>query len=168
MTDHETYLGRNGRAERLTLDPSLQGADTTLAWWLLTGTWHPAWPQFVISVIHLRDVEGREPAKLQFPGATHELIVLALNPGDPPKVYEAADLERKGLKLCGYLEPIDVVHQFEATDEQMEKLARLSAWGCVDGLLNPSTDDAREYYREQWLIACVKTLAHMRGEEHAP
>lgn len=167
MTD-ETYVGANGRAQRLTLHPSLQGADTTLAWWLLTGTWHPIWPQFVISVIHLRDVEGREPATLQFPGATHELLVLALNPGEPPKIHDAVKLERKGLKLCGYLEPIDVVHQFEATDEQMVDLAKLAAQACVDGRLNPSTDDAREFYHEQWLTACVKTLAHMRGEEHAP
>lgn len=135
----------------------------------LTGRWHPAWPQFVLIVVHLREQDGEAPPVLAFPGATHELSVMALNPGDPAKVHTAADFAQGGFRgIGGWLSPIDVTHQFTATDEEMTDLAEMAARACVDGMLNPSTDDAREYLREHWLTACVRTLAHMRGEEHAP
>lgn len=160
--------GPNGTAVQLKINPRLSGAETTVAWWLLTGSWHPVWPQFILSVVHLRPVEGAPPAKLHFPGATHELLVVALNPGDPPKIHSRKILEKRGLAgVGGYLTPIDVCHQFTAVDAEMYELAALCAQACVDGLLNPSVDDARERLREQWLSTCVKTLAHMRGEEHA-
>lgn len=48
----------------------------------------------------------------------------------------------------------------------MTELAWLCGRGVVYGLLNPETADAPERIREAWLAACVRTLAHMRGEEH--
>lgn len=166
MTAHQ---GPRGTAVRLGIDPRLDGANTTVTWWLLTGDWHPIWPQFVISVVTLADQPGRPPAKLHFPGATHELVVMALNPGEPPVRHSPLTLTSGGIRAVGgWLEPVDVVHQFTATDAEMTQLADLCAWGCVVGGLTPSTDDAREVLREHWLQACVKTLAHIRGEEHAP
>lgn len=163
-----THRGHRGTAVRLDIDPNVRGSQTTVDWWLLTGTWHPIWPQFVLSVVHLRPVDGHQPAQLHFPGATHELVVLALNPGEPPQTHDIETLQRGGIAAVGgYLEPVDVVHQFTATDDEMRELADLAAQGCVNGFLTPSTDDARSALREQWLTACVRTLAHMRGEEHA-
>ena len=165
------YAGPRGFAEHLDIDPDLPGSETTVTWWLLTGPWHPVWPQFVLSVLHLRDQAGMPPARLHFPGATHELLVVALNPGKGRRatVHAPETLTQGGFRAVGgHLEPVDVVHQFTATDDEMTQLAELCARGCADGLLTPSTDDARAYYREQWLSACVRTLAHMRGEEHAP
>lgn len=169
MTDQ--YRSLNGAAVKLEINPDLDGADTTVTWWLLTGSWHLLWPQFILSVVHLRPDEGRPPAHLQFPDATHELLVAALNPGKgpTPTIHAVETLTAGGLRAVGgWLEPVDVVHQFTATDQEMTELAELCARACVDGLLNPSTDDARSRLREAWLTACVKTLAHMRGEEHAP
>lgn len=164
MTTHE---GPYGTAVQLDINPDLEGANTTVAWWLLTGPWHPFWSQFVICVVSLKPVERVRPAKLHFEGATHELLVLALDPGNPPAVHPAERLVAEGLAFCGYLQPIDVVHQFTATDEEMTQLASLAAAACVDGVLSPSTDDSRTLLREAWLAACVKTLAHMRGETHS-
>lgn len=164
------YRGPFGEAVRLGLNPDLPGASTTVTWWLLTGPWHPAWSQFVISVVSLADVDGVPPAKLHFPGATHELLVAALNPGSGVVATRHAPetLAQGGLRAVGgWLDPVDVVHQFTATDEEMVALADLCAQACVHGPLTPSTDDARERLREDWLTACVKTLAHMRNEEHA-
>jgi hypothetical protein len=164
------HVGPRGQARSLDINPALDGAGTTVCWWLLTGPWHPLWPQFVLSVVSLRDVEGVPPAKLHFPGATHELLVLALNPDDGPTatVHTAQTLEQGGFRAVGgHLEPADVVHQFTATDEEMLQLADLLCRACVDGHLTPSTDDARDRLREAWLSTCVKTLAHMRGEAHA-
>ena len=165
-----TYTGVRGTAHHLDINPDLDGASTTVSWWLLTGDWHPIWPQFILGVVHLRPVEGQPEAKLHFPGATHELLVVALNRGDGarPVCHSVETLVAGGLRAVGgYLRPVDVVHQFTATDDEMRELADLAAHSCVDGVLNPSTDDAREFFREQWLTACVRTLAHMRGEEHA-
>ncbi|MDI6911499.1 hypothetical protein [Nocardioides sp.] len=165
----ETFTGPAGTAIRLRIDPAVRGSATTVTWWLLTGPWHPLWTQFVLSVVRLSPVEGWPPAELHFPGATHELLVFALNPGEPPKVHAVETLEAGGFAAVGgYLTPVDVVQQFTATDDEMTELAALCARGCVDGALNPSTDDARSTLREHWLTACVRTLAHIRGEEHAP
>ena len=164
----DRYQGPHSEAVKLALIPGLSGFESTVCWWLLTGSWHPLWSQFILSVVHLRQIEGMKEPLLQFPGATHEMLVFALNPGEPPREHLADLLETKGIASVGYLEPIDVVHQFEATDEEMVDIADWCAFGCVNGILTPSTDDNRLYYREQWLGAVVKTLAHMRGEEHAP
>lgn len=163
----ETHEGPMGTATLLDINPKIHGAATTVTWWLLQGGWHPAWSQFVLAVVSLRDVDGYPPAKLHYPGATHELQVLALDPGNPPRVHSVPELVEHGIALCGYLQPIDVIHQFIATDDEMTELAELLARACVDGMMTPSTDDAREAIRQGWLSACVKTLAHMRGEEHA-
>ena len=163
------HIGPRGRARQLDIDARLPGAATTITWWLLEGPWHPLWQQFVLSVVSLSPTPGFPPAKLHFPDATHELAVLALNPGDPPRQHAASTLTTGGFRAVGgYLEPVDVVHQFTATDTEMRELADLCARACVDGVLTPSTDDARTHYREQWLTTCVRTLAYMRGEEHAP
>lgn len=165
----DNFIGPRGQAQRLAINPEHSGAATTVSWWLLTGTWHPLWAQFVLSVVRLTDIPGFPPATLAFPSATHELVVVALNPGNPPRQHHPRDLERGGFSACGgWLEPVDVAHQFTANDDEMTQLAELCAQACVDGLLNPSTDDARTYYREQWLTSCLRTLAHIRGEEHAP
>lgn len=156
-----------GVATELKIDPELAGASTTVAAWMLEGAWHPLWSQFILCVVHLREEEGVPEPKLRFPGASHELSVMALPPENGPHSYET--FEKGGFKACGgFLSPIDVSHQFEATDEEMIQLVEFMAEGVVGGRLNPSTDDNRAVYREQWLMAAVRTLAHMRGEEHAP
>ena len=164
-----THRGPLGTAELVEVDQQLDGAATTVGTWLLTGAWHPVWPQFILSAVTLTDVEGAPPAVLHFPGATHELMVVALNPGpvgSPP--HTAEQFAAGGFRgVGGYLEPIDVVHQLEATDAVVVELLELAARACVDGVLNPSTDDARPQLREAWLSALVRTLAHMRGEAHA-
>ena len=157
--------GPCGRAEELAV-PSNR-APATLLWWLITAPlYHPLWSQYVLSVVTLGDQPGLEPATLHFPGATHELLVMALNPGEPPRPHTAEALQQgKGLN---YLLPVNVAHQFTATDNEMRHLAELACTGVVNGVLNPETGDAPGRIRMEWLTACVKTLAHIRGEEHAP
>ena len=161
------YCGPFGTATHLQVNPDLPGADTTVCWWLLSGLrWHPLWNQFALVVVHLRPTHGTPPPRLHFPGATHELLVMALNPERGPRT--PTDLAANGLGPNAWLTPLDVVHQFEATDTEMQTLAGMLAEACVQGWLTPSTDDARQALREMWLTVCVKTLAHGRGEEHAP
>lgn len=150
--------GPYGHAEHLEV-PST--APATLLWWLITApAYHPLWSQYVLAVVTLEDRPGMPPATLQFPGATHELIVLAVDPGNPPTRAN----DGQGFP---YLTPVNIAHQFTATDDEMRELAELACAGVVNGLLNPETADAPTRIREEWLSSCVRTLAHMRGEEHA-
>lgn len=165
-------FGPAGVATELVVDETAPNADTTLCWWLLEGPWHPLWHQFILSVVRLGDVEGKPPAVLHFPGATHEVAVFALTPPEggtfgAPARHPLDVIQSQGLSL-GHLAPVDVVHQFTGTDDELTRVTALAARAVVDGVLTPSTDDAREQLREAWLSAYVKTLAHMRGEEHAP
>lgn len=121
--------------------------------------WHPLWTQYSLAVVTLTEAPGLPTPYLQFPGATHELIVFALNPDHHQTVATMLDHCARG--TMPYLTPVNVVHQFEATDDEMRQVAWLAARGVVNAYLNPETGS-------QWLTACVRTLAHLRGEEHAP
>ncbi|WP_374457730.1 hypothetical protein [Nocardioides sp.] len=163
------HAGPLGNAVELDVATSPVNDDhTTIAWWLLTGFWHPLWQQFSLTVVTLEEREGVAPAKLHFPGATHELAVIALNPGEPPRHITPEAFHQGGFGAAGgYLQPIDVCHQSTATDDEMIRVADRAAWACVNGILTASTDDARDVLRMHWLGAIVKTLAHLRGEAHA-
>lgn len=164
MTERKKLTGPYGEAELMAVPETRKAG---LVWWLITAPLaHPVWSQYLLSVITLADRPDQAPAYLHFPGATHELMVVALNPGVPPQRYTAESLESGA--TINYLEPLNVVEQFTATDDEMRELAELACGGVVNGRLNPETADAPERIREHWLTACVRTLAHMRGEEHAP
>jgi len=46
----------------------------------------------------------------------------------------------------------------------MRRVADLSAWAIVNGHMNPDPNPGSL----EWLTSITKTLAHIRGEEHAP
>ena len=159
--------GPQGLAQQMEIE-GLPKNKMTVAYWLITApAYHPAWSQYILSGLKL-DEDPEYPAPyLKFPGATHEVNLVAV---DPRNVY-TPDLLIANIKAgrsVGWLQPVNISHQFTATDEEISELIELLAQGVVDGLLNPETGDAPERIREQWLQSCVRTLAHMRGEEHAP
>lgn len=148
--------------------PDIPQAATTVAHYLITAPqYHPLWSQYILAVVSLRESEGLPPPHLQFEGATHELLVYALNP-DNVWTVESMTEQIKSQKGIPYLLPINICHQFTATDEEMQKVAWLACRAVVHGGLNPETADAPTRIRESWLAAVVKTLGHLRGEEHAP
>lgn len=159
-----TETGPYGKAELIPIPDNPRSAQTT-CWWLITApTFHPLWSQYCLLVVRLDDdVPDFPPPKRQFAGATHELLVMALEPkGDSP--YTVESMYPGPLP---YLEPINIVEQFTATDNEMRELAHYMAWGVVVGALNPETSDAPTMIRESWLGSLVRTLAHIRGETHA-
>lgn len=157
------HAGPYGTAIRIDIPDKQEAAQTTDFWLITAPAYHPVWTQYVLGCVRLDDdVPGFDPPYRQFSGATHEIHVAALNPDDgiwtPSKVL-------KGPRR--YLIPINIVHQFEATDEEMREACWFAAWGVTAGHLNPETGDAPEWVRERWLGSLTKTLAHMRGEAHA-
>lgn len=161
------YRGMWGGASRLKIDPENHPRHhMTVDHWLITApAYHLFWSQYDLYVISLADHPDYPPPHRQFPSATHELVVVALNPKEGPYTPEKLDdFAREGRGLP-YLEPVNIVEQFEATDEEMRSLASLSAWGVVNGHLNPETADAPDAIRAQWGFSLRKTLAHIRDPD---
>lgn len=135
--------------------------------WLITApAYHPVWSQYMMSAVGLADHPDLGDAYKKFPGATHELLVAALHPDTPVTVASMQEHCKRG--DAGILQPINIAEQFECTSDEIKIVAWLAGRAVVYGQLNPETGDAPERIREQWLTACVKTLAHIRGEAHAP
>jgi hypothetical protein len=108
------YAGRYGTAEPIPYDPAAPGCTETVAYWLLTaGIYHPLWHQYALAVVRLRDAPGYPPPVLRYPDATHELLVMALDPTSPDDpanpgarvTYTPQALE--GL-AAPYLQPINI------------------------------------------------------------
>jgi hypothetical protein len=162
-----TYVGGYGRLDPFTPADDVPNAETTTFVALITAPpYHPAWSQYSMYVIDLTPRPGYPDASLNFPGATHELVVTTVDPRHGVlDVEQAQQLYRDRVPF--HLTPINIVHQFQATDDEMRQVAWLCGRAVVLGQLNPETADAPTRIREEWLQACVLTLAHLRGEEHA-
>jgi hypothetical protein len=164
----EKLEGPYGTGELVPI-PDIPSAAETVCTWLLTAPYaHPLWSQYALIVVRLRDLPGFPPPARQFDGATHELLVVALNPEHGTMTPAGVGRRwRKGRSLP-YLTPVNVAHQIEGTDEEAAELAEAAAMGVVHGALTPETGDAPEFIRMAWKASLVKTLAHARGEVHAP
>jgi hypothetical protein len=167
------YAGRYGTAEPIPYDPAAPGCTETVAYWLLTaGIYHPLWHQYALAVVRLRDAPGYPPPVLRYPDATHELLVMALDPTSPDDpanpgarvTYTPQALE--GL-AAPYLQPINIAEQFTATEDEAAQVAQAAARAVVDGHINPETGDAPTYTRAGWHAAVEQCLAHLRGEHQA-
>lgn len=131
----------------------------TLATWLLDVPGQsPAWTYYVISVIHLRPIPGVRPADIRVPGATHELLLIALDPAGGHDPADCSDWR--------YLTPVNAVEQLELpNDSSAVELAELAAKAVLAGVLPAEPPLAGQ--REPWRSALIKTAAHLRGEAHA-
>ena len=167
ITGHETeFKGSYGSAASFDVGDSPEAAETLCSWLLTAPQAHPLWTQYLLCVVRLRDAPGFPPPHLQFPGATHELIVVALDPERGPYKAETM-MSQFGSGNLPYLLPVNIVYQVEATDDEARLLAAYAAWGVTVGALWPETADAPERIRGEWASSLVKTLAHIRGEVHA-
>lgn len=170
---YEKVTGIYGSGEPVPVPDSPEAAET-VAHWLLTsvpGAFHNLFDQWVLFAVRLRDnVPGFPPPKRQFPGASHEILCITLNPEEGHY-----DVDRiLGYMDTGgmpYLEPPNVIVQVEATDDEVRAVVSLLAQAVVHGALPTEslwTAGHDRRLNEQWLTVIVKTLAHQRGEIHAP
>lgn len=105
----------------------------------------------MISVIHLRDIEGAKPANKQYPEAEYEFLIVSLNPDHQPDPDNAAATFR-------HLTPIDVAEQFHGlTDEQAKELCELAVRTIVDGVASPDQD-----WRAWWKDCIRNTVEHIK------
>lgn len=126
---------------RLKVNPE---QDAAIDAWLIEAPWaHPAWHSYLVIVIHLRPMPGTEPPILYNPHATHELIVMALDPnGDRDHLLEHSLSDH-----CRTLEPPNYIGQIvEITDDLARDRVRRAVEMICQGDLSPDTD-----YRAQWV-----------------
>lgn len=161
------YEGPYGKMEFIDHDTTNPLNAAGVCCYLITApAYHPVWSQYMLGVVDLKDHDGLPDPKLHFDGATHELMVVALNPDY--RQDKASMLHHAKEGTLPFLLPVNIAHQFTASDEEMEAMAWLCGNAITEGRMDPEVGDAPELVREGWLAACVKTLAHFRGEVHQP
>lgn len=160
--------GPHGKAELIEIPVTPQAAETVCAWLITSPGWHPFWEHYVFTVVRLTDdMPGFPAPHHEFEGTTHEMLMVALNPDEGP--FDAEKI--KGYFEDGglpYLTPVNVCEQFIATDEEMLELTLWGVRAIVNGQMSPEPPFSASTHSKNWLVSMTKTLAHIRGEEHAP
>jgi hypothetical protein len=149
---HELLLGKPDWWTR----PEQQA--TLAAWFLNCPGQSPGWDRYLLSVIHLRPIPRARPAAILVPGATHEVILFALDPIRRPQPTRPHSWKP--------LLPINVMEQVQLPDDDAARtLLRGAARAVMDGLL--PAEPALSGAVEPWRTSMIRTAAHLRGEEHA-
>ncbi len=138
------YKGSAGRAWELPIRLGRHAVkhSAALGGWLVDAPLaHAFWRYHTATLVHLREVPGVEPPIIVLPGATHELMMWALDPAfdhqiDPSVMHTMTHM----------LTPIDFAEQFTVrTDRRALDIARLAIQRCINGELLPDTDS-----RQAW------------------
>lgn len=146
--------GSVGCAWKLQSDPKSPAC--LVAWLVDRPGAHPWWHCYIVSVVHLRDAPGVEPAKKSYPEAAYEFQIITINPEECP----TPDPDAKDFPL---LLPPDVIYQFHGvTDEEAVRIGALAITAIVDGLLSPDTD-----FKSAWKDSLAKTVKHFVEGRHA-
>lgn len=161
------FTGRLGKAWTLPVVPSMivapeQAATLALVFLDLPPV-HPLWPRYLLCGIHLRDVKGQsKPPTKRTPNATHELMLIALNPEKGE--YTPENVSEKLLAGGCYLTPINIVEQVEdLTDAQFLELVPLITRALCDGFLAAEPDDYNGA-RQFWKISLNRTCSHIKTQ----
>jgi hypothetical protein len=157
--------GPYGSAVKLDTSRMANNEETVCSWLITAPSFHPAWSQYALFVVRLRDLPGWPPPVRHFGGATHELIVVTLNPEHGP--YDAGIVTKFAAGNLPVLTPVNVAHQIQGTDGEAEQLAYYGTWGICNGHLEPESSNGADRIRAGWDVSLVKTLAHIRNEAHA-
>lgn len=137
------------RCYERTDDPRMQA--TVDSWLVRSPMSHPFWWWYAVYLVHLRPAEGLGPPKLGFPEATHELGVIALNPGH--KVPDPANTPPDS--LC-YLTPMDHCWQMQAeSDEHARSVAEMFVRSAVEEGISLD-QDLRRYWFDRLLALGIR------------
>lgn len=154
-------VGPSGRAQNILVEPKdikYPDHNATLATWFITAPGQSLfWPNFLLAIYHLRDMEGVRPAVKTYEGVTHELVLAALNPDKNPQPLN--------IETWQHLRPINFLIQLELpSDEKAKELLALAAHAIVDGVL--WAEPPLSGQQEPWRSSMLRTAAHLRGEAH--
>lgn len=130
---------------------------TLSTYFIEAGGQNPFWHCYTLHILTLADHPKLPPAHKQFPSATHEIILAALDPTAHPWPGS--------IRSWKMLHPLNLVEQVELpSDEAARELLRSCAAGVVQGHLwaEPGLSGAVE----PWRTVLVRSAAHLRGEVH--
>lgn len=115
---------------------------------------HPFWHHYILSLISLGDYPNFPPAQKTFDAATHELLLIALDPQANPMPDNPYTLVR--------LEPINYAKQFAATNSQAIEVARLLSLALQNGqfLFETSGVQGGKAYNDRFVDTLVKEIAN--------
>ncbi len=139
LPDRETQHGRAWQCSLTEISKAVgKPIGATICAWVIEAAWaHPLWANYCLAAIHLRPAEGHNPAKILLDGATHEVILAALDPERAPVLNNP---------MSTHLQPKNFLGQWIAASDidAQQKIER-----CVDeilaGQLSPDTDFRREW-----------------------
>lgn len=148
----QTKAGVAGSARELLItlgpDDKKDWAATIGCWFIYAPGQPPAWRHYGLSVCHLRDLEGVKPAHIRIPGATHEFMLLALDPHKNPE----ADRPESWVRLF----PMNLMEQVKLpNDATASRLLDMAATEVVEGRLwaeaplSGQTEPWRSWLRHQ-------------------
>ncbi len=161
-SEGRVFQGPCGTATEVLISGDLPRPDvaaTLSTWFLNCPGQSPAWDNYLLSIIHLRPIEGVRPAVISVPKATHEVLLLAADPTTNPTAMDPDSWQ--------FLFPHNVSEQIELPDDVTAvMLLEDCARAVVDGIL--PAEPALAGAVEPWRTVLIKTAAHARGEEHAP
>lgn len=122
--------------------PDFQG--TVAGWFLDCPGQSPAWRHYGLSVISLRDIPGVKPARIDKPGATHEVMLVAYDPKANPDPLEPDSWLM--------LTPMNFAGQIcLPSDEHAKSMLYSLAQGVIHGILwaEPPLSGQREPWARQ-------------------
>lgn len=97
-------------------------------WFIEAPGQSPAWQHYLLSAIHLRPIEGVKPAVIREPGATHEFLLLAMDPARNP--------HPENPDSWSYLRPYNLMQQVIASnDAAVAKILDGAARAVAEGRL---------------------------------
>lgn len=138
--------GPHGRAWRCSLSAIRESLklssdeDATVCVWVVDAPWaHPLWRTYVIAAIHLRPTRLLPNPKVNLEGATHEVIVYALDPGREPDLLNPGSTRLNPANFAG--------QWLAASDVEAEHKVASCVEEIVHGALSPDTDFIREWVR---------------------
>jgi hypothetical protein len=135
MTTYPDHLtGPHGTAHRIPTTNYRHDSPATLDAWIITAPGaHPHYTQYLLDLISITRLDATEAAHYR-PGATHELLLLTLNPERGP--YHPSTATTASLHI---LYPVTLAQQITGSDEQARHLAEACAAAVVAGRLRPET-----------------------------
>ncbi len=151
--------GTHGRAWKVDVPavarrrPGGPPAELCCAHWVVEARWaHPIWHSYFVGCVALRDMPGVPPAKIHLHGATHEVLVYALNPEHRRAVND----------LTPYLTPGNFHGQWRAgSDAEAASFIEDTVKLIVEGRLSPDTD-----FRRDWIARF--SASNMKGPDYPP
>lgn len=130
--------------------------EATIAGYVIRGPYHPFWKWWMISVVHLRPLDGVPPAKKHYPEAEYEFMIMSIDPEKPEP-----DPDKPFPQDVGYLTPADCVVQFDGvTDEQAAEVCEAAAKTIANGMSCDSD------FRSWWEGSIRSTVQHYKEGKH--